>query len=200
MTDNGFERSRTKSSSAAVPRLQARTVHQNQNPRSSQNRSVAQYDLGGEGDLFKAPEPIMEEPEEFDLLAAAISSMIAPEEIIAESIQGVNGMRRDSSECDILQAHDQMIYSENQTNTLFPLPEDQRIGQSFPLPSVPRNERQPTICEGVEDREQKLSRYRRKKMKRNFGRKIEYAGRKALADSQPRVRGRFAKTETACRY
>ncbi|XP_071732612.1 uncharacterized protein [Rutidosis leptorrhynchoides] len=47
----------------------------------------------------------------------------------------------------------------------------------------------------IEDRWQKLSRYRNKKTKRNFGRKIKYACRKALADSQPRIRGRFAKTE-----
>ncbi|XP_074319818.1 uncharacterized protein LOC141656713 isoform X2 [Silene latifolia] len=46
-----------------------------------------------------------------------------------------------------------------------------------------------------EDRLQKLARYREKKSRRNFGRKINYACRKALADSQPRVRGRFAKTE-----
>ncbi|KAK7320847.1 hypothetical protein VNO77_30698 [Canavalia gladiata] len=46
-----------------------------------------------------------------------------------------------------------------------------------------------------EERREKLSRYRNKKTKRNFGRKIKYACRKALADSQPRIRGRFAKTE-----
>ncbi|KAG5375049.1 hypothetical protein IGI04_039645 [Brassica rapa subsp. trilocularis] len=46
-----------------------------------------------------------------------------------------------------------------------------------------------------EDRREKLSRYRNKKSRRNFGRKIKYACRKALADSQPRIRGRFAKTE-----
>ncbi|CAM8944838.1 unnamed protein product [Rhodiola kirilowii] len=47
----------------------------------------------------------------------------------------------------------------------------------------------------IEERQEKLNRYRSKKTKRNFGRKIKYACRKALADSQPRVRGRFAKTE-----
>ncbi|ESR54309.1 hypothetical protein CICLE_v10022287mg [Citrus x clementina] len=47
----------------------------------------------------------------------------------------------------------------------------------------------------TEDRREKLSRYRNKKTKRNFGRRIKYACRKALADSQPRIRGRFAKTE-----
>lgn len=46
-----------------------------------------------------------------------------------------------------------------------------------------------------EERKQKLNRYRKKKIQRNFGRKIKYACRKALADSQPRVRGRFAKMD-----
>ncbi|KAG2310480.1 hypothetical protein Bca52824_022037 [Brassica carinata] len=46
-----------------------------------------------------------------------------------------------------------------------------------------------------EDRREKLSRYRNKKSRRNFGRKIKYACRKTLADNQPRIRGRFAKTE-----
>lgn len=56
---------------------------------------------------------------------------------------------------------------------------------------------QPQIisCCTSEDRKEKLSRYRNKKTKRNFGRKIKYACRKALADSQPRIRGRFARTE-----
>ncbi|KAE8664056.1 HSP20-like chaperones superfamily protein isoform 1 [Hibiscus syriacus] len=47
----------------------------------------------------------------------------------------------------------------------------------------------------TEDRREKLSRYRNKKTKRNFRRKIKYACRKALADSQPRIHGRFAKIE-----
>ncbi|XP_071713569.1 uncharacterized protein [Rutidosis leptorrhynchoides] len=46
-----------------------------------------------------------------------------------------------------------------------------------------------------ETRMQKLSRYRDKKTKRNFERKVKYAYRKKLADSQPRVKGRFVKTE-----
>nr|AGI62033.1 CONSTANS-like 9 [Erycina pusilla] len=53
------------------------------------------------------------------------------------------------------------------------------------------------IEEMIEERKEKINRYKRKKTRRNFGRKIKYACRKALADSQPRVRGRFAKSD-AC--
>ncbi|KAL0904094.1 hypothetical protein M5K25_026166 [Dendrobium thyrsiflorum] len=49
----------------------------------------------------------------------------------------------------------------------------------------------------MEERKEKINRYMRKKTRRNFGRKIKYLCRKTLADSQPRVRGRFAKSE-AC--
>ncbi|XP_020239785.1 uncharacterized protein LOC109818663 [Cajanus cajan] len=85
----------------------------------------------------------------------------------------VYGMRRAFSEGDI------KTLSNGNTN----------IGQS------PRERTfLPSNCTS-EERQEKLSRYRNKKTKRNFGRKIKYACRKALADSQPRIRGRFAKTE-----
>ncbi|AQK92682.1 CCT motif family protein [Zea mays] len=69
----------------------------------------------------------------------------------------------------------------------------QNLGANTPRPAA-------NVCVTIsdlktEERKQKLSRYRKKKIKRNFGRKIKYACRKALADSQPRVRGRFAKIE-----
>eukprot|EP00252_Welwitschia_mirabilis_P019733 TRINITY_DN4650_c0_g1_i1.p1 TRINITY_DN4650_c0_g1~~TRINITY_DN4650_c0_g1_i1.p1 ORF type:complete len:392 (+),score=74.19 TRINITY_DN4650_c0_g1_i1:209-1384(+) len=44
----------------------------------------------------------------------------------------------------------------------------------------------------VEERKQRIHRYRMKRNERNFNRKIKYACRKSLADNQPRVRGRFA--------
>nr|GMD03363.1 zinc finger protein CONSTANS-LIKE 1 isoform X2 [Ipomoea batatas] len=53
----------------------------------------------------------------------------------------------------------------------------------------------PGVLTSGKYRNEKLSRYRMKKGKRNFVRRIKYACRKALADSQPRIRGRFAKTE-----
>ncbi|GAB2217784.1 hypothetical protein Droror1_Dr00000996 [Drosera rotundifolia] len=47
----------------------------------------------------------------------------------------------------------------------------------------------------VEERKEKIHRYMKKKSERNFNKKIKYACRKTLADSRPRVRGRFAKSD-----
>ncbi|WOK96931.1 zinc finger protein CONSTANS-LIKE 2-like [Canna indica] len=51
----------------------------------------------------------------------------------------------------------------------------------------------------AEERKERIERYRSKRNQRNFHKKITYACRKTLADSRPRVRGRFARngeTET----
>ncbi|KAL8231357.1 hypothetical protein R6Q57_001135 [Mikania cordata] len=47
----------------------------------------------------------------------------------------------------------------------------------------------------TEERKQKIHRYLKKRNQRNFSKKIKYACRKTLADSRPRVRGRFAKND-----
>ncbi|CAI9771225.1 unnamed protein product [Fraxinus pennsylvanica] len=47
----------------------------------------------------------------------------------------------------------------------------------------------------VEERKKKIHRYLKKRNERNFSKKIKYACRKTLADSRPRVRGRFAKND-----
>lgn len=47
----------------------------------------------------------------------------------------------------------------------------------------------------AEERKEKIHRYIKKRNERNFSKKIKYACRKTLADSRPRVRGRFAKNE-----
>ncbi|KAL6883231.1 hypothetical protein ACP4OV_010645 [Aristida adscensionis] len=46
-----------------------------------------------------------------------------------------------------------------------------------------------------EQRREKIHRYIKKRNERNFSKKIKYACRKTLADSRPRVRGRFAKND-----
>ncbi|PKA48520.1 Zinc finger protein CONSTANS-LIKE 4 [Apostasia shenzhenica] len=45
----------------------------------------------------------------------------------------------------------------------------------------------------AEERRERIERYRSKRNHRNFQKKITYACRKTLADSRPRVRGRFAR-------
>ncbi|XP_058202105.1 uncharacterized protein LOC131316692 isoform X1 [Rhododendron vialii] len=47
----------------------------------------------------------------------------------------------------------------------------------------------------AEERKERIHRYMKKRSERNFSKKIKYACRKTLADSRPRVRGRFAKND-----
>ncbi|XP_050233096.1 two-component response regulator-like APRR9 isoform X2 [Mercurialis annua] len=46
-----------------------------------------------------------------------------------------------------------------------------------------------------EEKKERIERYRSKKTQRNFNKKIKYACRKTLADSRPRIRGRFARND-----
>lgn len=47
----------------------------------------------------------------------------------------------------------------------------------------------------AEERRDKIHRYLKKRNERNFNKKIKYVCRKTLADSRPRVRGRFARND-----
>ncbi|KAF0927874.1 hypothetical protein E2562_036795 [Oryza meyeriana var. granulata] len=253
---------------------------------------VSEYDLGGEGDLFKAPEPIIEEPVlSLDPVAAAISMMSGSENVMDETIEvaDIGDIQNDPLLSDVLlyecekELMEKSAIEETISELLdvkipmlqveeFPRQTEQVLGQvvvELPAmekekPSVPECSLQKSVSSGClnsadwingparpnfldfqgldfetafglrrafsegdiqnlgastprpgnsasvqascerlvtisdlksEERKQKLSRYRKKKVKRNFGRKIKYACRKALADSQPRVRGRFAKIE-----
>ncbi|KAL6614208.1 hypothetical protein ACP70R_036478 [Stipagrostis hirtigluma subsp. patula] len=49
----------------------------------------------------------------------------------------------------------------------------------------------------AEERKERIERYRVKRHQRNFNKKITYACRKTLADSRPRVKGRFARNGEA---
>ncbi|KAL3635591.1 hypothetical protein CASFOL_020138 [Castilleja foliolosa] len=50
----------------------------------------------------------------------------------------------------------------------------------------------------AEEKKERIDRYRAKRTQRNFNKTIKYACRKTLADSRPRVRGRFARNDEAC--
>uniref|UniRef100_J3NCI4 CCT domain-containing protein n=1 Tax=Oryza brachyantha TaxID=4533 RepID=J3NCI4_ORYBR len=49
----------------------------------------------------------------------------------------------------------------------------------------------------AEERRERIEKYRSKRNLRNFDKKITYACRKTLADSRPRVKGRFARNSGA---
>ncbi|XP_047163499.1 uncharacterized protein LOC124833147 isoform X1 [Vigna umbellata] len=232
--------------------------------------AMSEYDLAAEGDLFKAPEPIIEEPiMDLDPMTAAISMISCGEDVSSQGLK--------STDIDILQ-NDQFLsevfyeckkdllekaaiesplseileikvpllnIDENSIQENKPL-SDMQLGKSvssgslssmdwirgaamkpafIDIPAMDFNAvygMRRSFSEGdiktlgngnmnivqsplerpflisnctSEERFQKLSRYRNKRTKRNFGRKIKYACRKALADSQPRIRGRFARSE-----
>ncbi|XP_071737898.1 uncharacterized protein [Rutidosis leptorrhynchoides] len=46
-----------------------------------------------------------------------------------------------------------------------------------------------------DEKKERIERYRNKKTQRNFTKKIKYVCRKTLADSRPRIRGRFARND-----
>ncbi|KAJ0970420.1 hypothetical protein J5N97_023297 [Dioscorea zingiberensis] len=77
---------------------------------------------------------------------------------------------------------DMQVIMENKCNTHAPLPileeSNLRIGRL-----------------SLQERKEKIHRYLKKRNERNFSKKIKYACRKTLADSRPRVRGRFAKND-----
>ncbi|MED6173931.1 hypothetical protein PIB30_064364 [Stylosanthes scabra] len=50
-----------------------------------------------------------------------------------------------------------------------------------------------------EEKKMRIERYRTKRNQRNFNKKIKYACRKTLADSRPRIRGRFARNDEIVR-
>ncbi|XP_019179332.1 PREDICTED: zinc finger protein HD1 isoform X2 [Ipomoea nil] len=49
-----------------------------------------------------------------------------------------------------------------------------------------------------EEKKERIERYRNKRNLRNFTKKIKYECRKTLADSRPRIRGRFARNDESC--
>ncbi|XP_057546096.1 uncharacterized protein LOC130825076 isoform X2 [Amaranthus tricolor] len=236
--------------------------------------TISDYDLGGEGDLFKAPEPIIEEPigSVIDPLQAAISMMSCVDNVIPTSGLKVGDMELLQNEhllCDVFDGCQHELLEKTSVGTAFsdavdikfPLmvTSELQTEENKPFPDFPISKsdssgslsamewvssatvrpnfldfpemdfgaaygmrrafsegdiktlvngnrslihsplQQPPLIGNCpsEERMQQLSRYRIKKSRRNFGRKIKYACRKALADSQPRIRGRFAKTEDA---
>ncbi|KAL0875139.1 hypothetical protein Bca101_024844 [Brassica carinata] len=191
----------------------------------AERSNIPDYDIVEEGDLFEAPDSIPEEPiSTVDPLSAALR-MISCGEVSSQGLcdlpdldlgslqSGQQLLDKAFYECEKdLMMKSAMMESplsevldiknisvvttginENQdmqkSSILFF--DERKLGTvhfQSPLDRIIVN------CTS-EDRREKLSRYRNEKSRRNFGHKIKYACRKALADNQPRIRGRFSKTE-----
>ncbi|KAH7685894.1 CCT domain-containing protein [Dioscorea alata] len=236
-----------------------------------QSSAVLEYDLGGEGDLFKAPEPIIGESVlALDPIASGMSLISDVDDVItAETIQiaDVESIQIEHLD-DIINECKKVFLAKSLTEETIPEHEvaqqiDEEDSEKAKSRIIAEGQMQKSVssgslesmewinaccnrrpnflnyqgldfeaalgmrrpireealqtpvsdnytsdnCTGIlhaykksEERREKLSRYRRKKSLRNFNRKIVYAGRKAFADNQLRVRGRFAKTGDRCIY
>ncbi|CAM0874276.1 unnamed protein product [Alopecurus aequalis] len=73
----------------------------------------------------------------------------------------------------------------------------QRVMSAGDLQQAPTHAAAPALAPGgrysAEERRERIEKYRTKRNQRNFQKKITYACRKTLADSRPRVKGRFAR-------
>ncbi|CAI9295628.1 unnamed protein product [Lactuca saligna] len=221
-----------------------------------QSSVISDFDFGGEGDLFKAQEPMIEQPL---VTVDAMSAITCAEDDLSSqelSVTDIQSFQNDASLNEIFHEFKEILAKEaTETSPLSEVLNYKFTVRTDEIPIVKEtvhppgqivksvssdclssmewiqpgvlntmevnfanvygmrrafsegdiktldngngSHRQPHLMSEhtMEDRWQKLSRYRNKKTKRNFGRKIKYACRKALADSQPRIRGRFAKTE-----
>ncbi|CAA0824679.1 CCT motif family protein [Striga hermonthica] len=165
-------------------------------------------DLWSGGDLFKPPEPIIEDPTfgPDSIIESSIESGCLLSEVFYECRKDLlakegNGMPLSEDLKIDIPNEDRFLdfpvsvygmrraFSEGDIKTL---DNNNNISQVQSPAGLPN--KVTSVCSS-EDRREKLYRYWSKKSRRNFDRKIKYACRKALADNQPRVRGRFAKTE-----
>lgn len=88
------------------------------------------------------------------------------------------------------------VFSTGDLQTLNGMPVVQEGGSPLHSDSTILDERTFKIGRyTLEERKSRIHRYRQKRTERNFSKKIKYACRKTLADSRPRVRGRFAKND-----
>ncbi|RAL46364.1 hypothetical protein DM860_015357 [Cuscuta australis] len=229
-----------------------------QGPNASLAYVVSEYDLGGEGDLFKAPKPIIEEPfVDLDPMASSIPLLSCAEDVMSIEFLKVSeiesSFEKEQLLSDVFYGCSTDLLSkgvEASVSEVVPYPISKNCGEmSGSKASFQKSESFESLCSmemvhggapmgpdfhdfygmgysaaaygirrsfsegdiknlgqgsvsllnaqhGIsEDRKEKLSRYRSKRTKRNFVRKINYACRKTLADNQPRIRGRFAKME-----
>jgi len=151
--------------------------------------TISEYNPGGERDLFKAPEPFIEEPvASLDPMTAAISMISCGEDVI--SSQGLTVADIESLQSELLLSDVSGCLSSMEWMHGAAVKPNFLDFSGMDFDAVYRMRRElserdikcwfgavSSSCV-TEDRQEKLSRYRNKKTKRNFGRKIKFDRRK----------------------
>ncbi|KAI3772014.1 hypothetical protein L6452_03188 [Arctium lappa] len=91
------------------------------------------------------------------------------------------------------QSHNHNVSCSSMDAGVVPEQQKSMLEISDPLEAVKNRETQITKKLSGMDREARVLRYREKRKKRKFEKKIRYASRKAYAEMRPRIKGRFAK-------
>ncbi|KAM0875102.1 hypothetical protein ACQ4PT_037022 [Festuca glaucescens] len=87
-----------------------------------------------------------------------------------------------------------LLLQDHQQQHYYPSPPMmQRVMSAGDLQQAPAHAPAPAARYSAEERRERIEKYRTKRNQRNFQKKITYACRKTLADSRPRVKGRFAR-------
>ncbi|XP_058208212.1 uncharacterized protein LOC131321200 [Rhododendron vialii] len=115
---------------------------------------------------------------------------------------GVNGFRQLVSTTSL---GDYVDSETSHVRRVFSTGDLQRINmvQHYHRSESPLSNENHSIIEGMskacrynpEEKKERIERYRSKRNQRNFNKKIKYVCRKTLADSRPRIRGRFARND-----
>ncbi|KAF7152823.1 hypothetical protein RHSIM_Rhsim01G0223700 [Rhododendron simsii] len=115
---------------------------------------------------------------------------------------GVNGFRQLVSTTSL---GDFVDSETSHVRRVFSTGDLQRINmvQHYHRSESPLSNENHSIIEGMskacrynpEEKKERIERYRSKRNQRNFNKKIKYVCRKTLADSRPRIRGRFARND-----
>ncbi|KAL5581117.1 hypothetical protein UlMin_013559 [Ulmus minor] len=131
---------------------------------------------------------------------ASYGSTLMQRSVSSHSLMHKNGTHR------VLTSVSELLDSETSpVRRVYSTGDLQRInmGQHSSRSESPLSSESNAIIEGMnracryspEEKKGRIERYRSKRNQRNFNKKIKYACRKTLADSRPRIRGRFARND-----
>uniref|UniRef100_A0A5B6YMV7 Putative histone-lysine N-methyltransferase set-2 n=1 Tax=Davidia involucrata TaxID=16924 RepID=A0A5B6YMV7_DAVIN len=162
--------------------------------------------------ILPPPPPLVIPGNEFDSMSC--SSYGSPSSLASYSTQGSSLIQRSVSSHSLIQKNGfcggQLVefvdLESSPVRRVFStgdLQERINMVQQYHRSESPLSNESSSIIESMnkacryspEEKKERIERYRSKRNQRNFNKKIKYACRKTLADSRPRIRGRFARND-----